>query len=39
VYAGYKELAKMDKDVTRITGEAGGVEVMALDKPSRGEDD
>lgn len=31
--AGYKELAKMDKDVTRITGEAVGVEVMSLDKP------
>ncbi len=37
--AGYKELAKMDKDVTRITGEVGGVEVMTLDKPARGEDD
>lgn len=37
--AGYKELAKMDKDVTRITGEVGGVDVMTLDKPSRGEDE
>ncbi len=33
--AGYKELAKMDKDVTRITGEAVGVETLAIDKPSR----
>lgn len=37
--AGYKELAKMDKDVTRITGEAIGVEVIALDKPARQEDE
>jgi len=37
--AGYKELAKMDKDVTRITGEAVGVEVMALDKPARQEEE
>ena len=36
--AGYKELAKMDKDVTRITGEAVGVEILAIDKPSRQED-
>lgn len=33
--AGYKELAKMDKDVTRITGEAVGVEVLTIDKPVR----
>lgn len=33
--AGYKELAKMDKDVTRITGEAVGVDVLAIDKPAR----
>lgn len=33
--AGYKELAKMDKDVTRITGETSGVEVLTLDKPTR----
>ncbi len=33
--AGYKELAKMDKDVTRITGEAVGVEVLTIDKPAR----
>lgn len=37
--AGYKELAKMDKDVTRITGEAVGVEVLALEKPARMEED
>ncbi|MEM9336798.1 MAG: DNA recombination protein RmuC [Patescibacteria group bacterium] len=32
--AGYKELNKIDKDVTRITGESAGVEVMELDKPA-----
>lgn len=37
--AGYKELAKMDKDVTRITGEAVGVEVLSLEKPSRMDED
>jgi DNA recombination protein RmuC len=31
--AGYKELGKIDKDVTRITGEAIGVEVLTLDAP------
>lgn len=36
--AGYKELAKMDKDVTRITGEAVGVETLAIDRPTRDED-
>lgn len=35
--AGYKELGKIDKDVTRITGEGVGVEALALDKPVRGE--
>jgi len=29
----YKEFKKIDKDVVRITGEAMGVEPMALDKP------
>lgn len=29
----YKELGKIDKDVTRITGEAVGLEVLQLDKP------
>ena len=33
--AGYKELNKVDKDVTRITGETIGVEVLELDKPNR----
>lgn len=36
--AGYKELNKIDKDVTRITGQTAGVEVMELDKPKRGEE-
>lgn len=31
--AGYKELNKIDKDVTRITGESIGVDVLTLDKP------
>lgn len=31
--AGYKELGKIDKDVTRITGEGFEAEVMALEKP------
>ncbi len=31
--AGYKELNKIDKDVTRITGESAGIEVLELDKP------
>lgn len=29
----YKEMGKLDKDVTRITGEAPGLEVIALDRP------
>lgn len=33
--AGYKELAKMDKDVTRITGETVGVDVLSIDRPAR----
>lgn len=37
--AGYKELAKMDKDVTRITGEAVGVEALALEKPAKLEEE
>lgn len=36
--AGYKELSKIDKDVTRITGEAIGVDVLALDKPRLAEE-
>lgn len=35
--AGYKELGKIDKDVTRITGESVGVEALALDQPVRNE--
>lgn len=33
--AGYKELNKIDKDVTRITGEGMGVDVLTLDKPQK----
>jgi DNA recombination protein RmuC len=36
--AGYKELGKIDKDVTRITGETVGVEVMTIDKPRKDEE-
>jgi DNA recombination protein RmuC len=36
--AGYKELAKVDKDVLRITGESAGIEALALEKPTRGEE-
>lgn len=36
--AGYKELNKIDKDVTRITGESAGIEVMELDKPVKKEE-
>lgn len=35
--AGYKELNKIDKDVTRITGEGIGVEVLEIEKPTKGE--
>lgn len=31
--AGYKELGKIDKDVTRITGSTVGVDPLTLDKP------
>ncbi len=37
--AGYKELGKVDKDVTRITGETVGIDVLALDKPARVEEE
>lgn len=30
----HKELAKIDKDVLRITGESSGVEILTIDKPS-----
>jgi DNA recombination protein RmuC len=33
--AGYKELSKIDKDVTKITGQAIGVETLELDRPAR----
>lgn len=36
--AGYKELNKIDKDVTRITGVVGGVDVLTLDKPIQNEE-
>lgn len=35
--AGYKELGKIDKDVLRITGEAAGFEMTAIDRPQQGE--
>jgi DNA recombination protein RmuC len=35
--AGYKELAKVDKDITRITGETIGIEPAALEQPARTE--
>lgn len=33
--AGYKELNKIDKDVTRITGESVGIDILAVDKPQK----
>lgn len=33
--AGYKELNKIDKDVTRITGESVDMDVLTLDKPQK----
>lgn len=36
--AGYKELNKIDKDVTRITGESAEIEVMELEKPKKNEE-
>ena len=35
---GYKELNKIDKDVTRITGESAGIDVLEIDKPQKGEE-
>jgi len=29
----YKELGKIDKDVMRISGEAAGIEPLALERP------
>jgi len=34
----YKELGKIDKDVMRISGEAAGIEPVALDKPHLDDD-
>lgn len=35
--SGYKELNKIDKDVTRITGSTVGVDVLVIDKPQKSE--
>ena len=35
--AGYKELNKIDKDVTKITGSTVGVDVLTLEKPTKAE--
>jgi len=35
--AGYKELNKIDKDVTKITGISGGVDVLTIDGPQKEE--
>ncbi len=36
--AGYKELAKVDKDILKITGETAGVETLVLEKPAKHND-
>jgi len=36
--AGYKELNKIDKDVTRITGESIDIDVLTIDKPAKAEE-
>ncbi|MFT5036988.1 MAG: DNA recombination protein RmuC [Candidatus Azotimanducaceae bacterium] len=36
--SGYKELNKIDKDVTRITGESVDIEPLELEKPIKGEE-
>ena len=33
--AGYKELGKIEKDVTKITGQGIDLDVLALEKPAR----
>lgn len=33
--AAYKELGKVDKDILKITGEAAGVDILSLDKPTK----
>lgn len=35
--AAHKELGKIDKDVTRITGGSPGIDVLQIDKPDQGE--
>ncbi len=35
--AGYKELGKIDKDVMRVTGESMDIDILAIDKPTKGE--
>jgi DNA recombination protein RmuC len=35
--AGYKELSKIDKDVTKITGVSGEVDVLTIEKPHKEE--
>jgi DNA recombination protein RmuC len=35
--AGYKELSKIDKDVTRITGESINTTVLEIDRPAKEE--
>lgn len=37
--AAQKELGKIDKDVTKITGSAVGIENLSLDKPARADDE
>lgn len=36
--AGYKELNKIDKDITRITGDSVGVDVLSVDTPQKREE-
>jgi len=36
--AGYKELSKIDKDVTRITGVTAGVDTLTVEKPHRADE-
>jgi DNA recombination protein RmuC len=36
--AGYKELSKIDKDVTKITGINAGVDVLTIDRPQKEEE-
>ena len=36
--AGYKELSKVDKDVTKITGETVGIDPLTLEQPVKAEE-